>query len=410
MAAHRRPLPLLLLPLLLAPVAATPPSAAPAPAAAAAADAAGYRADALSIEGLVNRHYAYLDRFPGGAMPMSDTLRREAAAVADRRALLRYAERALLALADHHAITGASFADSFAVVPSYSDLWIVRSADEFVVEAVRAGSPAAGAGVRAGDRLRSVEGVATAAAVAAFWRDLGLPLTEERAAFAARVLAAGRRNAPRRLGIERGGILRALTLPNLYSVALADRPLLDVRRDGRDLVIRFNDSLGHDATIAAFDGAMARARPGQRVVLDLTDTPSGGNTVVARGVLGWFVSKPTFYQAHSLPEEERRTGIARRWVEQVLPRPGKRHRGPVEVRVGRWTGSMGEGLALGFHALGAPVRGDRMAGLLGAIYDFRLPHSGLVLKLPAERLYAVDGTPREAFVPRREDRSGRAER
>ena len=47
-------------------------------------------------------------------------------------------------------------------------------------------------------------------------------------------------------------------------------------------------------------------------------------------------------------------------------------------------------------------RTRQMAGLLGAIYDHRLPNSGLVIKLPTERLYAVDGTPRETFRPRPE--------
>jgi len=62
---------------------------------------------------------------------------------------------------------------------------------------------------------------------------------------------------------------------------------------------------------------------------------------------------------------------------------------------------MGEGLAVGFDAIGARVTGDPMAGLLGAIFDHPLPGSGLVIKLPTERLYAVDGTPRESFVPDR---------
>ena len=42
-----------------------------------------------------------------------------------------------------------------------------------------------------------------------------------------------------------------------------------------------------------------------------------------------------------------------------------------------------------------------MAGLLGAIYDYKLEQSGLTIKFPVERLFHVDGTPREAFVPRR---------
>ncbi|HKR25042.1 MAG TPA: hypothetical protein VJS15_07275, partial [Allosphingosinicella sp.] len=213
-------------------------------------------------------------------------------------------------------------------------------------------------------------------------------------------LAAGRRNALRRLTIRRAGAPIPLELPSLYAIARADRPPVSATREGRALRIRFNDSLGDSATVAAFDAAMAQARPGQPVIVDLTDTPSGGNTTVARAILGWFVDRPRFYQVHNLPAEERRTGVARQWAEQVLPRPGKRHRGPVTVEVGRWTGSMGEGLAIGFDALGARVTGTRMAGLLGAIYDHRLEHSGLVLKLPTERLMHVDGTPREDFVPR----------
>lgn len=361
-------------------------------------DAAAYRQDALSIEPLINSQYAYLDRLPGGAMPTSPVLRAEAEAVADRNALLHYAEHAVAALADHHAITGGSFADSWGLVPSYSDLWVEPEGEAWRITAVREGSPAAGAGVRAGDVLTAIGDQPTARAVAAFWSEMGLEPDGDRADYAARVLAAGRRDRPRDLTIRSRDGERRLSLANLYAPR-PDRPPVTVSEAGDDLVIRFNDSLGDSGTIAAFDAAMADARPGQRVVLDLTDTPGGGNTVVARAIMGWFVDEPTAYQIHNLPAEERRTGVPRQWIEQVLPRPGKRHHGPVGVRVGRWTGSMGEGLAIGMDALGAEVTGGPMAGLLGAVYDHRLANSGLVIKLPTERLYAVDGTPREAFAP-----------
>ncbi len=374
--------------------------AAPLLIAAGAPPTADYAADARSIERLVNEDYGYLERFDGGRMPLSDKLRAEAAEVDSREELIRYAERALAAFADHHAITGSSLADSWALVPSYADLWVERAGAEFAITAVREGSPAEQAGVRAGDRLIAVGAVPIARAVELFWADLGLPVTEERAGYAARVLAAGRRNAPRHLTVARGEEERQLELPNLYFMQLLDRPVLSsTEQDGR-LTIRFNDSLGYGATIEAFDRAMARAQPGQPVVLDLTDTASGGNTSVARAIMGWFVDRPTGYQTHTLPTEERQTGIARQWIEQVLPRPGKHHAGPVTVRVGRWTGSMGEGLALGFDAIGARVEGGPMAGLLGAIYDYRLEQSGLTIKFPVERLFHVDGTPRERFVPR----------
>jgi C-terminal processing protease CtpA/Prc len=378
------------------PAAAQPPAAQTS-----AEEAAQMREDALGVEALINLVYAYPERLPGGRFTLTSALRQEAERVSDRRSLLRFAERALFLLADHHAITGSSFNDSWAVVPSYSDLWIEPRGGDFVIEAVRRGSPAEVAGIRAGDVLTGVDGVAVSDAVRAFWVDLGADATADRMGFAARMLAAGRRDRPRRLTIRRGnGPARAYELANLYTAHTGDRPAVEAGSDGSALHIRIHDSLGDSATIAAFDTAMRTARPRQRVIVDLTDTPSGGNTSVARGILGWFVDRPRFYQMHSLPTEQRETGIARQWVEQVLPRPGMRHNGPVEVRVGRWTGSMGEGLAIGFDSIGARVTGTRMAGLLGAIYDHPLPHSGLVLKIPTERLMTVDGLPRENFVPR----------
>ena len=371
------------------------------PAAAQTGTAAQYREDAESIEGLINRVYAYPERLPGGRFALTARLREEAARVSDARSLLRFAERALMLLADHHAITGSSLADSYALVPSFADLWIEQSGGDYVIEAVRESSPAAAAGLRAGDRLVTIDGELTAAAVDAFWTDLGAEPSGRDGAFAARVLAAGRRDRPRRLGIRTGAApVRTVELASLYAVQSARLPPVTAAREGGALRIRLNDSLGDRATVAAFDAAMARVRPGEAVIIDLTDTPSGGNASVARGILGWFVDRPRFFQVHNLPLEERETGVARQWVEQVLPRPGKFHRGPVRVEVGRWTGSMGEGLAIGFDAIGVPVFGSRMAGLRGAVYDERLPHSGLVLKLPAERLRHVNGTPRELFTPR----------
>ena len=376
----------------------------------AADPAPDYAGDARALDRLIVANYAYAERLPGGALPESAELARARAAVTDEPTLLRYAEDRIASLADHDAITGRSFRDSWALVPSYADLWIVRDAGGYRIDAVRDGSPAADAGVRPGDQLVAIEGVATGDAVSAYWRRIGLAVTPVRADYAARVLAAGRRDRPRRLTIARGADRRDLTLDSLYA-RRRDGPPVIVSRAGTTTTIRFNDSLGDDATVTAFDAAMAGVRRGDRLILDLTDTASGGNTGVARGVMGWFVDRPTGYQVHRLVAEERATGIARQWIEQVLPRAGKRWRGPVSVRVGRWMGSMGEGMAIGLDAAGVPVTGTRMAGLLGAVYDFTLPASGIVVKLPAERLRSVKGVAREDFVPAPIPRSaGRARR
>lgn len=362
---------------------------------------ADYRADAGEIATLIAANYAYLDDLPGGAVPTSAILTTERDAVHDRDSLLRYAEDIITALADHHALTGSSFKDDWAIVPSYADLWIVRRGDDYVVDAVKPGTPAARAGIVAGERLVAVDGVATDRAVAAFWARLGLAPVGERAPYAARVLAAGRRDRSRVLTlVARGGQRRVVTLASLYATQ-AERPPISVTPGtGGAVTISFNNALGDDATITAFDAAMAKIAPRAAVTIDLTDTPSGGTTSIARAVMGWFVTRPMAYQVHNLPAEQRETGIARQWIEQVLPRAGKYHPGPVNVRVGRWTGSLGEGMAIGFAALGKPVCGTAMAGLKGAVYDFDLPRSKLRVKFPAERLYTVAGQPRERVLPR----------
>ncbi|MBH5322497.1 S41 family peptidase [Aurantiacibacter sediminis] len=360
-------------------------------------DPEDYRADAEQVIQLIEQNYAYRDRFPDAQIPINATLRAEADSVDDSADLLAFTERMLLLLRDHHAITGSSFSDSWALVPSYTDLWIIYRDGVYLVDAVRGGSPADRAGITAGMRLTHIGNMPVDQAVAAFWADLGEGpnVHRESQAFAARVLAAGRRDRERRLSFASDAGALSVDLPSMYDEPRAASGPITVSRDDDTLLIRFNDSLGDEATIQAFDSAMADADDAQHVVLDLTDTPSGGNTTVARGIMGWFVDEPSPYQIHEHPAEELRTGIARRWTEFVMPRDGMYFAGDVTVRVGRWTGSMGEGLAIGMQAQGASLEGGPMAGLLGAIYDLRTDRTGLLFKLPAERLYAVDGTPRE---------------
>ena len=133
-----------------------------------------YAGDAQALDRIIVLNYAYEDHWPRGVLPDSPTLAAERAAVHDQRSLLRYAEDRMTSLADHHAITGSSFKDSWAVVPTYADLWVERRHGQYVIDAVRDGSPAALAAIRPGDLLAAVGGVPIEKAVAGFWNQLGL--------------------------------------------------------------------------------------------------------------------------------------------------------------------------------------------------------------------------------------------
>lgn len=320
----------------------------------------------------------------------------------DEDSLLKYLENALFLLADHHAITGSSFKDSFGLVPSYTDIWVENRQGQYLVVNVKEGSPA-DRKLFPGDSIIRIGGIPIERAVVDFWSDLSVDMpTQEQRAYAARVLVTGRRNMPRKFTISREGkVLKDIILSNLYAVQFGNKakePLETIARNGI-FRIKIHDSLGEHSTIEAFDAAMAKLPSNTELILDLSDTPSGGNTTVARAIMGWFVDQPRPYQMHSSPEEFRETGIERQWAEYVLPRKGKHFSGKLIIHVGRWTGSMGEGLAIGFDALGYTVCGNQMAGLLGAVEDISLERTGAVIKLPTERLSAIDGTPREKFIP-----------
>lgn len=152
--------------------------------------------------------------------------------------------------------------------------------------------------------------------------------------------------------------------------------------------------------MAAFDQALQHLRQTRGLIIDLRDTASGGNTGVAEGILGRFVEREIAYQKHMLPSEESSSGVGRSWYAHVSPRGDFIYSRPVAALVNRWTGSMGEGLAIGFDGTRTgTVVGTAMAGLVGATTRTRLPRTGIGINVPMERLYHVNGTPREAFQP-----------
>lgn len=359
--------------------------------------------DAYALLDLIETEFAYSDRFPNGYIPVRSEMASRIPYLSTRADLVAFAQASFHTLYDHHSITGAGLQEAYGLVPSFADLWIERTPNGYEIEDVRRGSPALDYGIRPGCRLISVEGQPIEMAVNRFFGDYPIFRSDERASYAARVMATGRRDRYRRLGIECNGLTQTIELPNLYQSRLRrDKALvsLDYRMtSNRSIaIVRFNDSLGLPQTIGAFDQALSNLDGVDGIVIDLRDTASGGTSLIARGVLSRFVSQRTAYQRHILPADQRDFGVERTWLEEVSPR-GPQINVPVAIVCGRWTASMGEGMTVAFDALGYPVFGSKMAGLLGGITDHKLPETGITIKLTTEKIEHVNGTPREAYVP-----------
>lgn len=359
-----------------------------------------YAAAAEALIDHILHEYAYRERLAGFSETRLREMRGQADAVGDETALLEFGERAIAAIFDHHAIMNTGRSAAYGLVPSFSDIWIEKIDDAFMVTSVRRGSPAARAGVEAGERLTHVAGAPIERAIQDYIDAPLSALAPDQQASCALMLAAGRRDRPRDLTFSRRrrGQRRLRDLANLYAEPIARQGALSTQRRDDAGVITINDSLGDAALVEAFAQAVNELRNASRIVIDLRDTGSGGNTYAARGVMGWFVDRPTPYQRHELTAESLDTGVRRSWIEEVSPL-GETYRGRVIVLVGRWTASMGEGLAVGFDAIGASVVGSRMAGLRGGVYNLSLPNTRVQLVLPVERIDHIDGTRREDFAP-----------
>ena len=150
--------------------------------------------------------------------------------------------------------------------------------------------------------------------------------------------------------------------------------------------------------ISVFDSVLANLKNTKALILDLRETPGGGNTTVARSILGRFISKEGFYQKHELSAEEIEFGVKRSWMEIVSPKKPA-YTKPLVVLVNHWTGSVGEGIAIGFDALKrATIIGTPMAGLNGAIFSYKMPYTGIGFSFPAEKLFHVNGNTLHAWI------------
>ena len=357
----------------------------------------------------VAESYAYFDKKQTDWQQVKRHYRPQAAAVTNRAEFIAVLERTLEELYDFHCNLNTNTDRSPVLVPTDADIWAEWKQGQALISEVRPASPASQAGIRAGMEIVSINGTSVRQAVNA---RLGSCLRQKDNSalnWALQTLLAGCHNETRRIAIRQGSKSSVKTLPvykHIEATAATPPGLLEYRilphnpNNPKVGYIRLHNSLGDTELIAAFDKALATLKSTDGLILDLRDTPSGGNSVVARAIMGRFTSRTKFYQRHSIPAEERAYGVKRSWIEEVSPRGPFCYTGAVVTLADHWTGSMGEGITIGLDAMNsAHTVGTEMARLLGATDGVLLPNSHIQAHFPTEKLFHVNGRPREEFVP-----------
>ena len=203
-------------------------------------------------------------------------------------------------------------------------------------------------------------------------------------------ILAGKRNEPRVLKLKlKGGGLIDLDIDLL--ILKEENTLLSSYTIDNVGVIRINNALGNSDLVDAFDKALNDMMHTDAMILDLRNTFNGGNTGVAEPIMGRFISERKGYQICENTDEK--------YTKYTEPRQQVYDK-PLYVLAGRWTGSMGEGMTIGLEGMErATVVGTELNRLAGGMTNIKLLNSKFGFNVSFEKLYHMNGTLREKYVP-----------
>lgn len=274
------------------------------------------------------------------------------------------------------------------------DLLVERAGTQIRIAAIQAGSAAAEAGLAIGDTIVAIEGMPLEQVV----RDIApkcLSKPDPAAdVYAINAAVAGRRGQPRQLTVRS----KSTTSRNV-SLPLRQRP--DVANvEGR----RLPGGLGYIAirtfadtsVVEAFDRELADLRDCRGLLIDVRQN-GGGDTAVARPIMGRFIVEPKPY---AMMRRREAAGLGTAWMESVDPRGPFTYANPVAVLVDHWSGSMAEGFPMGMRGIGrATIVGTPMMGLGAAVFSIRLDRTGIQAQYSGEPVYDVSGNARWTLRP-----------
>ena len=352
----------------------------------------------------VKDNYAYFDKKHTDWNKVKTIYLAQAKNAKNRNDLITVFENVLEELYDDHVSLNTNLQSSTRLVPTGLDIWAEWTNDKPIITEVRKDFSADKAGVKNGMEIISIDGIPIEQAVRSRIGKCIDSIDTEVKNYALRQLLAGTYLTQRRIVVKVSGRTTTINLDEANG-NLTDsykyNSLLDFKTIDNNIgYIKFNNSLGQTDVIQLFDSALHNLNNTKALIIDLRETPSGGNSIVARGIMSRFIKKEMPYQKHILPNEEKDFKIKRSWFEIVSPRGPFTYEKPVIVLVDHWTGSMGEGITIGFDALGrAEIVGTKMAGLNGAINGFQTSKTKIPYSVPTEQLCHISGIPREIYTP-----------
>jgi C-terminal processing protease CtpA/Prc len=346
----------------------------------------------------VNENYCYFDKKQSDWSRIKKFYTPQIDTVSSRQSFVATIEKVLYELYDHHCGLNTNNDLSRRLVPTSADMWAEYIDGKPVIIEVRKSFGAEKTGVAAGMEVIAINDIPVDKAIMPFQ-----PHNKniEAKNFALRLALAGDHITKRKITLQGKAGTKDYypDADNMMLEHITYPSKVESKFLGGIGYIKVNNYLFDNSMIMAFDSTLNQYLQTKALIIDLRETPSGGNTAVARAILGRFINEEQFYQKHELWYEERETGIKRSWEEIATPR-GPIYNNPLVILADHWTGSIAEGITIAFDGMKrATVIGTELARLNGAIDGAEMPNTKIRFNFPTERLYHINGQPRELYKP-----------
>jgi C-terminal processing protease CtpA/Prc len=342
-------------------------------------------------------NYAYFDKKETDWNKVRELYRPALAGVRTRSDFVTLLERVLDELYDNHTSLNTNLRTSPRLVPSGLDLWAEWHNGRAFITQLRSGFSAEQSGLKVGMEIVSINGLPIHEAVVRRLPKSLRAINIDARNWALRAVLAGTHDTLRIVPVRnRNGTVAVYkldlpthtTVDNYKYVPKVEWKMLT----GQVGYIQINDLISTEI-VSQFDAALDGLRASRGLILDLRDIPRGGNTDVAEPIMARLIDRRMGYQ-EVVPVH------SRKYIKEISPRGDWTYKAPIVVLVNRWTGSMGEGMAIGLDGMNrATVVGTQMADLNGGIFNLELPQTKIGVSYAGEKLNHINGTPRENFVP-----------
>ena len=349
----------------------------------------------------VKENYAYFDKQKTNWDKVKIIYQPYIDSCSSQNSFIQILEKTLNELYNGHNFLNTNTDQSNRLIPTGSDLKVVYTGKKFLIDEIRENFNADLCGLKKEMQVISFNDIPISEAIKPLLPKSTSNYDNQIFEYAANMLLAGTHHSKRKITTKSNGIVKDYFPDNISNKTESSyTTVLEYKKIVNNIgYIKINNSLGNDDLIQAFDLALDSLLNTDGLIIDLRETPSGGTSIIARAIMGRFIDKELPYQKHLYIAEERETGIKRTTIELVSPRQ-KIYRKDLAVLVGNWTGSMGEGMAIGFDAMQrATIVGTKMAGLLGEIFSFKTPELKIPFSFPCVQLQTVNGQPRENYLP-----------